>query len=372
MFSGFGGVPAGFGFPAAPAQPAPVSFRAGRCTLEAKPDGKFLVSADLTRGLIAISKDAFGVKFKWTNTVANVVVVDRVFPLGSAAPTLKKVKTGRDGDRVYWLKLPGSDSEKLLFWLQSMDTTRDEESIKKANDLLALVATAAPAPQAAAPLAGAVPQGGALGLDLSSLLATLGSQTNRAAPGVTPARPAMGAVSTPATTAGGLTVEDLRRAMQGTPAAAPQQPLIPQTPAPARRLPDLQNIVTGEEVVSSGVLDDPQVQQELLQHLPEGQQTVADLHATIRSAQLAQSLGSLSDAVQQGDAFAQIAANLSLDASASNEALARGDGVGALLAAVQATHPPQTPQQGSASENTPHTPAPHNDNTHDDSKMDEE
>ena len=50
----------------------------------------------------------------------------------------------------------------------------------------------------------------------------------------------------------------------------------------------LQEIVTSEAVINSGILNDPAVRASLIPHLPESQQTDAFLEETIRSPQFRQ------------------------------------------------------------------------------------
>ena len=49
--------------------------------------------------------------------------------------TLKKVNTGRDGDRVVLLKW-NSGNRRLMFWLQDKEATKDDENISKFNDFV--------------------------------------------------------------------------------------------------------------------------------------------------------------------------------------------------------------------------------------------
>lgn len=46
----------------------------------------------------------------------------------------KKVKTGREQDRVYMLKYM-SGGQRLMYWMQNKSTEKDEELVKKINDL---------------------------------------------------------------------------------------------------------------------------------------------------------------------------------------------------------------------------------------------
>lgn len=95
----------------------------------------------------------------------------------------------------------------------------------------------------------------------------------------------------------------------------------------------LSKLLTADNL--SSVLDDPACVAALLPHLPEGSQTPTELRATLRSPQLRQSIGSLVSALQTGN-FNAVMANFGLDPAAGAAKLAFGDGVGALLAAIQA------------------------------------
>ncbi|KAG6590608.1 proteasomal ubiquitin receptor adrm1-like protein [Phytophthora cinnamomi] len=85
----------------------------------------------------------------------------------------------------------------------------------------------------------------------------------------------------------------------------------------------------------ANIFDDPACVEALLPHLPEGSQTPAELRATLRSPQLRQCIGSLVSALQTGN-FNAVMANFGLDPASGAAKLAFGDGVGALLAAIQA------------------------------------
>ncbi len=103
--------------------------------------------------------------------------------------------------------------------------------------------------------------------------------------------------------------------MQGETPSAP-------TPATTRAPgPPLQDILTGEEIVRSGILSDPEVQRDLVQHLPSDQQDASYLESTVRSAQFQQSLGSLSHALGQTENFHQIVTNFNLNPAAGTEQL---------------------------------------------------
>eukprot|EP01031_Cornospumella_fuschlensis_P038473 gene38473-46764_t len=365
---------------AAATRPPLIQFRAGKCELVQLPNGKYRVSADLRRGNISLTRESDGlVHFKWSNFVNGAVEDDRIVMAGDC--TFHKVASQ---ERVYLLKFRAGAGPRLMYWMQAKSAAQDEENVNKLNNLMnspqavleALAAGGSSSGAAGAGAAGndwmqAMLGGAGAGrpgaarsmaaapssssganygqLDLTAIMNALNrpaapaaapaaAATTAAVPAV-PATPAasssFAAASTPA---GQLTIDDLRRAMLGSAA----------TPAPAAAAtPALQDVLQPEEVVRSGVLDDPQAQAELLEQLPESQRSAQQLLATVHSPQLRQALSGVSHAVAQDPAhFAAVANNLGLDASAQpvQNALNAGDGVGALLAAVAQTHPPEEKQ----------------------------
>ena len=79
------------------------SIKAGKCILEPLADGKFNVTPDKRRGLIQIVKGQDGLtRFRWLDRASNVAVDE--FIVIADEVLLKKVDTGRAGDRVYILK----------------------------------------------------------------------------------------------------------------------------------------------------------------------------------------------------------------------------------------------------------------------------
>lgn len=112
-------------------------FRAGKCQLTLQPNGKFLVSADLRRGQIQLVRGADTLlHFRWANFATGAVEDDRIVMPGDCI--FKKVKTGRSDDRVYMLKFHynSNNQNRLMFWFQNKDISKDEEVVKKVNDLL--------------------------------------------------------------------------------------------------------------------------------------------------------------------------------------------------------------------------------------------
>ncbi|ETV93819.1 hypothetical protein H310_12382 [Aphanomyces invadans] len=82
------------------------------------------------------------------------------------------------------------------------------------------------------------------------------------------------------------------------------------------------------------LLHDPEVQAELLPHLPDSMQTVDELLDTPRTPQLQQCIGALAHALNTSN-FDGILSNFGLNPAAGQEHLLRGDGIRAFLAAIQ-------------------------------------
>lgn len=226
-----------------------LQFRAGKCHMSPLQNGKFQVTAEPRRGQVTLSRENDGLlHFKWSNLSTGAVEEDRIVMPGESI--FKKVKTGREtGDRVFMLKFT-SGNQRLMYWMQNKDSSKDEEIVKKANDALNNNSDSSSGQHSSIPVpssgtrTNSVPTG-LDGLDLSSLLAQFGQASRTTgAPAVnhTPAPIARPPTETP-TTAAGITLEDLRRAMMGdTPASNPT--------------PNIQDILSTEEVLQSGLFTD--------------------------------------------------------------------------------------------------------------------
>ena len=93
--------------------------------------------------------------------------------------------------------------------------------------------------------------------------------------------------------------------------------------------------VVDPDVVQPFLAENEGAQQALLPHLPEGLQNPGELYATLRSPQLRQALGQLTNALQT-DNFNAVMSNFGLDPAAGAAALAQGNGVSAFLEAIMA------------------------------------
>jgi 26S proteasome regulatory subunit N13 len=91
-----------------------------------------MVTPDLRKGKILLVKESDNLlHFKWDNRVNNQTEDDRIIFPGDAL--FKKVKTGRENDRVYLLTF---HSQKFMFWMQDLDASKDAENVTKMNDLM--------------------------------------------------------------------------------------------------------------------------------------------------------------------------------------------------------------------------------------------
>jgi hypothetical protein len=116
----------------APRQPPSlVSFKAGKCVFSPRqPNGKFLVTPDKRRGTVSFSKLGDGLyHFQWTNRSSGQVETDLIIMPDDA--DFKKVKNGREGDRVYMLKFRSGNRDPLMFWMQDKSPEKDVENVNK-------------------------------------------------------------------------------------------------------------------------------------------------------------------------------------------------------------------------------------------------
>jgi hypothetical protein len=320
-------------FPTAAARAAQgnalVQFPAGKCILTQQPTGRYQVTADTRRGQIQLTKGTDGIlHFKWVN-LSNGTVEDDRMVFGNDCK-FKKVKTGRENDpkdRVYMLKFNG-ESKPLMLWLQNPSSSNDDELVKQVNKYLENP-TAADGPANSF---------GTLSPNLMQLLGQRGS-----IPPAAPAAAPSSSTSNAPAAFGNLDLSSLLANMN-----APAQPVRPATQLPPRT-PALQDVITGEDIVRSGILNDPEVEAELVPLLPPGQQTSEHLQTTLRSAQLQQSLGSLTGALRNSDNFQSVMSNFQLNPADGHSQMIRGDGVGAFLNAIQAAADRETSERNNNS-----------------------
>lgn len=304
---------------------------------------------------------------------------------------LIKTDTGREADRVYRLEF--SNGRRMFFWMQEPKAEVDDANVKKLNESI----DNPPAPGAESSSGGGGGNAGATGLPegippelMQALMGGAGGEGGDAQASAQALQALLGGGGGGGSGGGGLSEDDemaraialsMQEAAGGgdteegdaganTDAGANQQDAV-STPAPAAAggdgisqfdvdsfMADAMNLMGGSGaggaatpaadavrpvplslLVDSGTVDelmsDDATVQSLLPHLPEGQQTPADLRSTLLSPQFQQALGSLSGALQTEN-FNTVFANFNLDPADGQEAVVRGDGVGAFVSALQA------------------------------------
>jgi len=310
-----------------------------------------------------------------------------------------KTETGRDGDRVYRLEF--SNGRRMFFWMQEPKPEVDDDNVKKLNESIdnPPAPGADPSPAAGAAGTAGLPNGIPPEL-MQALMGGAGGQGGGNAEASAQALQALLGGGGGGGGGGGLSEDDeMARAIalsmqeaaggdeEGTTAADTAQgdnadtagtPAAATTPAPAGDgisqfdidsfMADAMNMVGGGSgaagaaspapaqsqpvplslLVDSGTVDelmgDDVTVQLLLPHLPEGHRSPSDLRSTLLSPQFQQALGSLTGALQTEN-FNTVFANFNLDPADGQEAVVRGDGVGAFVAALQAAAERKRAQQ---------------------------
>lgn len=136
---------------------------------------------------------------------------------------------------------------------------------------------------------------------------------------------------------GGMTEEDLAAFathMEGMPPQVQAMLMQQMLASRVERTAPLSFIVNPDEALAVAT-STTAISASLAELLPEGQRDSAGLEAAVRSPQLAQALRSLTGALST-DNFETIFANFGLDPRDGADLMARGDAVGAFLAALQA------------------------------------
>jgi len=311
-----------------------VTVKAGRCDVEDKGNNKFLITSDRRKGQLTLLKHVDELThLQWKDRTTNTVIEDVIVMPHDAY--FARVNTGRTKDRVYILQYQGGSSRRFFFWMQSASDEKDEELVTRLNECMT-----EPSPDdAVGGSAGGAGGGGAGGAPasqqnvedlLSSMLGggTTGGESSVPAPSAAVTAPASVSSSAGAAGRGGqLTAADLQRAMMNLTGMQQQQQ--------QQRSVSLTEVINADEVLRSGLLADPAVQEQLIPLLAEGQQTPEQLEAIMHSPQLRSSLGSLTGALQT-DNFNSIMSNFGLDPSRGMEALAAGNNVEAFLQALLA------------------------------------
>lgn len=206
-------------------------------------------------------------------------------------------------------------NQQLMFWMQDISVENDESNVKKINELIENPEgdrsrpTTARADRPASnndvpPLPTPSNNSALQHLDFASLLSTFGDNNPNSSQLPTP--PPNSNTTTNSTN---------------------NNNNIPTT------TPPLQEIFTPEAILNTGILNDPEVQQELIEHLPEGQKSADQLETAIRSPQFIQAMGSLSHAISDPVNYQSVVTNFSIGTGATDGEVL-GDGIGNFLNAL--------------------------------------
>ena len=315
-----------------------ISFKAGKCNISnsVNSNGKHMINPDSRKGTVSLVKGADQLVYlKWTDRSTSRAEDERmVFP-----DELKclHVKTGREGDRIYLLKY-NTGQLFLMFWMQDKSSDKDKENCKKLNDLLinpnAVVASTSSSSSSSS---GAGAGNGRLGSDQLMQMLGMTLPTNPQQSTTQPVPTAAAATTTTTTTPVNniLANLDFSSLLSGQPSQPTSQPAL--TAASSRQRPlGLEDILTADSILDTGIMNDPEVVASLIQYLPEDQRSEAYLEETLRSPQFRESLRMLTGALQS-DSFNSVMMNFNIDPAPGMQHLLRNDAIGAFIAALQAT-----------------------------------
>lgn len=324
-----------------------LEIRAGRCEMSMQDNGKYMVTPVAGKGLISLKKghDASFTSFSWEDNDTKSISDELVLMKDSLE--LVKVNTGRENDRVVRLKWKNSASggsgmapPVKMFWLQYKDTSKDESTIKEFNDK---VKDPSSFNRSNAPLGGMASMLGRFNASAGASMNARRSDSPSFGAGETSESAADSAIEPTSgsldfsalmglapSSDGNAAQDDLRAqlaAALGMPvppgpaaSAAPAAPPAAPAPAPVR----LEDTVTAERVIATGILEDPAVRAALIPLLPAGQTQDGLLESNLRSPQLRQAMAQLTSALAS-DNYNSVMANLGVDPSAGADSLIRGD-----------------------------------------------
>lgn len=232
------------------------------------------------------------------------------------------------------------DNEALMSIMQGLNTNNSDENNSGSGeapqvDALSNILENLGMPQPRATGAGAATENDATSASATPAPAAADPTSTPAPTSIntaTPSAPAPKASST-----GGLTLSDLQGAMAGLATTSPPSglPLSFAQPQPG---PPLSAVVTPENIIESGILNDENIKAKLIEMLPENQRTEDRLIENLRSPQVQQCLKSLTAALCDGegsmDSFNSILANFQLRPEDGAIAMASGNPVQAFLDCV--------------------------------------
>jgi 26S proteasome regulatory subunit N13 len=281
-----------------------VEFKAGRLF---KDSNTKWVRPDKRKGQVQLKQSGEDglIHFVWKDRSTGIVETDLIiFPEEAAMRRVNECKTGR----VYLLEFKTSD-QKLFFWMQESKEDKDQEYADKLNQYI----NSPPQPGQAGGLPGGLE--GLGNLDQQQLLQMLTGGLGRGAAGAPTTSTRRATPATPATPA---STQSTAPTTASTTSSAPSgqgadvlssilQSMAQQQQQQQERGPKLSDVLAVDEIIKTGVLSDPAVQEQLLQFLAPEERTTDPtrsneqvLAAVLRSPQFKQAVTSFAVALKQG------------------------------------------------------------------------
>lgn len=300
-----------------------VSFRAGQLNLS---HNGTTVVADKRRGKLSLVQtlDDGLLHLQWVQRPSGQLQETDDILVMQGSAFLEKVPECKTG-RVVLLRFKGS-SRKRFFWFQEPKDDKDAEYIKKINDFINN-------PPAVAMMDGGAGDGGmdpamagleGMDVDQQALMDMLRSQPSAQAAaasrpsGATPTASARPAAAAAAASPGSSSASKSgdSKAKSGSGNTANDAALAAMMNAAAREQVEatrgrhsLGEILDAERVFGAGLTDEEI--QPLLQFLPEGQRTIGEFRAALRSPQFHQTLGRMSGVLNSSN-FGPLTASFGL------------------------------------------------------------
>jgi len=278
-----------------------------------------MVRPDKRKGLVQLKLSSADniIHFVWKDRTTGTTVLDlMLFP---EEATFRKVIESKA--RVFVLEFKTSD-KKHFFCMQEPKDDKDSQFCENINKYINNPPQ--PGQTGANPLAGL----GAAGIDLGGLDQNQLLQLFRNQGNLNLARPSRAAASSGASDSTPSTSGPSTRPAPSTaPAVAPAPPSQPAVSRQALQNllanftqqlppkgPSLSDIVDADNLINSGLFDNPAVVAKLAEFLPEGPVTAENLKENIRSPQFQQAVSLFNQALRSGQ-MASIMMSFGLDAS---------------------------------------------------------
>eukprot|EP00922_Rhytidocystis_sp_ex-Travisia-forbesii_P068813 GHVS01102658.1.p1 GENE.GHVS01102658.1~~GHVS01102658.1.p1 ORF type:complete len:357 (-),score=92.70 GHVS01102658.1:131-1201(-) len=284
-----------------PSETVLVEFRAGRMQWNGK-----VATADKRKGRVCLCRNNNDqlVRFRWCERVAEggeAKVEDELIIIQDAY--LERVP--KSASRVYVLRFTSSE-KKLLFWMQELDETKDEEYITKFNFHAGGIPNASStcsssSPSSSSPASSACSSSSSSSTCVSSLSSSSSSHLTQLISELANSTPTAAANTSlgPATAAGSSTSGNAVGLSSSTQQGRDRQPV------------PLSALVTNAHL--ERLLEDPVAVKELSEHMPAGQESNSqDMYDVMHSAQMRSTMAMLSQAIYS-DQLPHIFSTMGLD-----------------------------------------------------------